>query len=196
MELLVERVRSFGAATSLSPAPRGLVVMWRSAGRWSTRSRPKAEVGNRAGLLNPKFSSWVTNQGDHRSGFEEGGDGVLFDYRIEMTGYLKHHTRSASEPGQVDKPIGLLLFALSHGDGLSSEFRATRQNFSPAIRELDASMQAGRRKHDGNRVLEWRLTNMEGKADRWGNLYPTRQRADQQIDAAIALMMASERGRG
>jgi phage terminase large subunit-like protein len=70
------------------------------------------------------------------------------------------------------------------------EFRATTQNFSPAIVEIDAAMRAGRLRHDGNPVLEWCLGNVVGKADRRGNLYPTKQRSDQKIDAAVALMMA------
>ena len=70
------------------------------------------------------------------------------------------------------------------------EFRATTQNFSPAIIEIDAAMRAGRLRHDGNPVLEWCLGNVVGKADRRGNLYPTKQRPDQKIDAAVALMMA------
>ena len=70
------------------------------------------------------------------------------------------------------------------------EFRATTQNFSPAIIELDAAMRAGRLRHDGNPVLEWCIGNVVGKADRRGNLYPTKQRPEQKIDAAVALMMA------
>ena len=70
------------------------------------------------------------------------------------------------------------------------EFRATTQNFSPAIIEIDAAMRAGRLRHDGNPVLEWCLGNVVGRADRRGNLYPTKQRSDQKIDAAVALMMA------
>jgi phage terminase large subunit-like protein len=42
----------------------------------------------------------------------------------------------------------------------------------------------------GDPILEWCLGNVVGKADRRGNLYPTKQRSDQKIDAAIALMMA------
>ena len=34
------------------------------------------------------------------------------------------------------------------------EFRATTQNFSPAILELDAAMRSGQLRHDGNPVLE------------------------------------------
>jgi phage terminase large subunit-like protein len=54
----------------------------------------------------------------------------------------------------------------------------------------EAAMRAGRLRHDGNPVLEWCLGNVVGKADRRGNLYPTKQRTDQKIDAAVALMMA------
>ncbi|TDH59007.1 terminase large subunit [Dankookia rubra] len=77
------------------------------------------------------------------------------------------------------------------GEGVEMvEFRATTANFSPAILELDAAMRAGRLEHDGNPVLEWCLGNVVGKADRRGNLYPTKARPEQKIDAAVALMMA------
>src|SRR5690348_3151224 len=69
-------------------------------------------------------------------------------------------------------------------------FRATTQNFSPVIIEIDAAMRAGRLRHDGNPVLAWCIGNVVGKADRRGNLYPTKSRPDQKIDAAVALMMA------
>jgi phage terminase large subunit-like protein len=39
-------------------------------------------------------------------------------------------------------------------------------------------------------LLEGCLGNVVGKADRRGNLYPTKQRLEQKIDAAVALMMA------
>ena len=70
------------------------------------------------------------------------------------------------------------------------EFRATTQNFSPAILELNAAMRSGRLRHDDNPVLEWCVENVVGKPDRRGNLYPAKQRPEQKIDAAVALMMA------
>ena len=45
-------------------------------------------------------------------------------------------------------------------------------------------------RHDGNPVLEWCVGNVVGKPDRRGNLYPAKQRPEQKIDAAVALMMA------
>ena len=70
------------------------------------------------------------------------------------------------------------------------EFRATTQNFSPAILELDAAMRSGRLRHGGDPVLEWCAGNVVGKPDRRGNLYPAKQRPEQKIDAAVAPMMA------
>jgi hypothetical protein len=67
---------------------------------------------------------------------------------------------------------------------ITAEFRATTANFSPAILELDAAMRAGRLEHDGSPVLEWCIGNVVGKADRRGNLYPTKARPEQKIDAA------------
>jgi phage terminase large subunit-like protein len=54
-------------------------------------------------------------------------------------------------------------------------------------------MRPGLLRHDDNAVLEWCLGNVVGKADRRGNLYPTKQRPEQKIDAAVALMMAMGR---
>lgn len=51
-------------------------------------------------------------------------------------------------------------------------------------------MRAGRLHHAGNHVLTWCIGDVVGKADRRGNLYPTKSRPDQKIDAAVALMMA------
>ena len=70
------------------------------------------------------------------------------------------------------------------------DFRTTTQNLAPAILELEAAMRAGRLRHDGDPVLEWCVGNVVGRPDRRGNLYPAKQRPEQKIDAAVALMMA------
>jgi hypothetical protein len=69
-----------------------------------------------------------------------------------------------------------------------------RPYLSPAIFEFDAAKHGGRLRHGGNPVLTWRLGNVVGKADRRGNLYPTKSRPDQKIDAAVALWSGREPG--
>ena len=51
-------------------------------------------------------------------------------------------------------------------------------------------MRSGRLRHDDYPVLEWCLGKVVGKASRRGNLYPTKQRPDEKIHAAVALTMA------
>ena len=50
-------------------------------------------------------------------------------------------------------------------------------------------------RHDGNPVLEWCVSSVVGKPDRRGTPYPAKQRPEQKIDAAVALMMAVGRAR-
>ena len=59
--------------------------------------------------------------------------------------------------------------------------------------DLDAAMRSGRLRHDGDPVLRWCVGNVVGRPDRRGNLYPAKQRPEQKIDAAVALMMAVRR---
>jgi phage terminase large subunit-like protein len=70
------------------------------------------------------------------------------------------------------------------------EFRASTQNFSEPTKELDAAIRSGRLQHDGNPVLEWCMGNVVGRYDARANVYPRKQRPEQKIDAAIALVMA------
>jgi phage terminase large subunit-like protein len=71
------------------------------------------------------------------------------------------------------------------------EFRATTQNFGPAIIELDAAMRAGRLRHGRQPCAHMvhRQRRRQGGEPR-RNLYPTKSRRDQKIDAAMALIMA------
>ena len=54
-------------------------------------------------------------------------------------------------------------------------------------RRSDAGWQAAPRRQPRAHVV---IGNVVGKADKRGNLYPTKGRPDQKIDAAVALMMA------
>jgi phage terminase large subunit-like protein len=73
------------------------------------------------------------------------------------------------------------------------EFRANILNFSEPTKELDAAMRTGRIEHDGNPVMEWSISNIVGRYDVRSNVYPRKQRPEQKIDAAIALIMAIAR---
>jgi phage terminase large subunit-like protein len=70
------------------------------------------------------------------------------------------------------------------------EFRQTVANFSEPTKELDALMRSGRIAHDGDPVLAWMLGNVVGRYDAKENVYPRKERPENKIDGAIALIMA------
>jgi phage terminase large subunit-like protein len=73
------------------------------------------------------------------------------------------------------------------------ELRPTVQNFSAPTKELDAAMRSGRLRHDGNEVLTWCIGNCVGHYDTNDNVKPNKERPENKIDAAIALIMAIAR---
>lgn len=87
----------------------------------------------------------------------------------------------ASELAQKDIPV--------------IEYRPTVQNFSPAMKEVDALVRQRRLHHDGNPVLRWNVTSVEVAEDFKGNIFPRKDRDNplQKIDGLVALLMAMGR---
>lgn len=63
-------------------------------------------------------------------------------------------------------------------------------HLSPAMREIEAALKAGRLHHDGNPVLNWMISNVVAKEDANENVFPRKDKPDQKIDGAVALIMA------
>jgi phage terminase large subunit-like protein len=70
------------------------------------------------------------------------------------------------------------------------EFRQTVANFSEPTKELEALMRSEKIAHDGNPALSWMIGNVVGHYDAKDNVYPRKERAENKIDGAIALIMA------
>lgn len=73
------------------------------------------------------------------------------------------------------------------------EMRATVLNFSPAMKELDALVASKHLHHNGDPVLAWAISNVVCHYDAKDNVYPRKDRPEQKIDPAIALIMALAR---
>ncbi|NGN44976.1 terminase large subunit [Mesorhizobium sp. CGMCC 1.15528] len=71
------------------------------------------------------------------------------------------------------------------------EYRQTVQNFSEPTKELDALMRSGKIAHRyGPRdPLSWMIGNVVGHYDVKENVYPRKERPENKIDGAIALIM-------
>lgn len=70
------------------------------------------------------------------------------------------------------------------------EMRANVQNFSEPMKRLDAMVASGELVHNGDPVLAWMIANVVCHYDAKDNIYPRKERPEQKIDGAIALIMA------
>lgn len=73
------------------------------------------------------------------------------------------------------------------------EFLQRPKEMSPATSGLMAAIKAGHIHHDGDPVLAWALSNVVGHFDVNENVYPRKERPENKIDPAIALIMAHGR---
>lgn len=71
-----------------------------------------------------------------------------------------------------------------------TEYRQTVQNMSEPMKELEALVLQGRLHHDGDPVLAWMVSNVVCHVDAKDNIYPRKERPENKIDGAIALIMA------
>jgi phage terminase large subunit-like protein len=74
-----------------------------------------------------------------------------------------------------------------------AEVRPTVLNFSEPMKHLDGLIRSGKIEHDGCPVMTWQLSNVVTKEDARGNVYPRKERSENKIDGAVALIMALSR---
>lgn len=75
------------------------------------------------------------------------------------------------------------------------EVRPTVLNFSEPMKDLDALIRSGSIQHNGDPVLTWMMSNVVAKEDAKDNVYPRKERPENKIDGAVALIMALSRAR-
>ena len=73
------------------------------------------------------------------------------------------------------------------------EIRASDQNFSEPMKNLEALTLQGKLLHDGDPVLSWMVSNVVAHLDAKDNIYPRKERPENKIDGVVALIMALNR---
>lgn len=68
------------------------------------------------------------------------------------------------------------------------------KHLSEPMKVIQALINAGRFHHDANPAFVWMMSNVEVKEDRNENIFPRKQRSQNKIDAAVALICAMARG--
>lgn len=137
---------------------------------------------------NSQYSGW------QRQGFLSVTDGEVTDYdAIEMdveNDYANYDVIEVPfDPFQATQMAGHLI-----DKGLTMvEVRPTVLNFSEPMKQLEALVLQGKLKHDGNPVLTWMISNVVAQLDAKDNIYPRKERPENKIDGAVALIMALAR---
>lgn len=70
------------------------------------------------------------------------------------------------------------------------EVPMTTVHLSEPMKEVQALIEAGRIHHDGNPVFAWAMGNVTAKEDRNENVFPRKERRENKIDPAVALILA------
>jgi phage terminase large subunit-like protein len=73
------------------------------------------------------------------------------------------------------------------------ELRPSAMNFSEPMKRLMELVLTGRFRHNGDPVLEWMISNVVCHYDHKDNIYPNKDKPENKIDGAIALIMALAR---
>jgi phage terminase large subunit-like protein len=140
---------------------------------------------------NSQYSGW------HRMGKIVGTDGnvtdeerIIDDLADDLTKYdVKEFAFDPYNALKITNP--LLKRGVSESRLLG--FPQTVAMMSPATEGLMKRVRAGEIRHDGCPVLTWAMSNVVGHYDSKDNVYPKKERPENKIDPAIALIMASAR---
>ncbi len=67
------------------------------------------------------------------------------------------------------------------------------RTLSDPMKQVEALVIDGRLHHDGNPVLTWCMSNVVAHTDKKENIFPNKEKPENKIDAAVALIMAMSR---
>jgi phage terminase large subunit-like protein len=143
---------------------------------------PESEIENSD---NSQYSGWA------KQGLITVTPGNIIDY-----GYIEDDLREISKEFQVVEvaydPFQATQFAtrmLSEGFPMV-EMRAVVKTFSEPMKHLDALIVDGKFHYNGDPILTWMFSNVVAHYDNKDNVYPKKERPENKIDGAIALIMA------
>ena len=134
---------------------------------------------------NSQYSGWAI---ENRLVLTDGNvtDFSIIEDQIREDARRYNVIASAFDPWQASALIQRLQY-----DGMQvTEYRQTVQNLSEPMKELEALVLQGRFHFDGDPVLTWMISNVVAHLDAKENIYPRKERPENKIDGAVALICA------
>ena len=129
-----------------------------------------------------------------RDGFIETTPGNVTDYdfiikKLEDSADIYDMAEVAYDPWQA-----LMVAVVLGSKGMTCvEFRQGYKTMSPASKEFERLVLAGKMRHGNNPVLRWMASNVSAKTDPAGNIKPDKSTRNARIDGIVAAIMATGR---
>lgn len=135
---------------------------------------------------NASYRGWVDD------GWITTNEGSMTDFNLieeDLRGWLGRFNVKAIayDPWQATQ----LATSLSNDGAPMVEYRNSVQNISSPMKQLEALVLDGRVTHDGNPVMSWMMGNVVAKLDAKDNIFPRKERYENKIDGAVALIYAT-----
>jgi phage terminase large subunit-like protein len=130
------------------------------------------------------------------SGWEREGRLTTTPGDVTDFGFIEEHLRETAQVVQLDEVAfdpwqAAQIMQRLTVDGMPViEYRQTVQNMSEPMKELEALVLQGRFHFDGDPVLTWMISNVVAHIDAKENIYPRKERPENKIDGAVAVIMA------
>lgn len=121
-------------------------------------------------------------------------DGDMIDHGRILDDLVEASQRFTIESIGYDPAQATMLVTEMQAVGLPVfEFRHTVLNMSEPMKEVEALIRGGKIAHDGDPCFAWQIGNVVAKEDAKDNVYPRKERPENKIDGAVALIMAMGR---
>lgn len=134
------------------------------------------------------YSTW------HRAGRLIATAGNMIDHERILDDLVEASGFYTIESIGYDPAQATMLVTSLQAEGLPVvEFRHTVLNMSEPMKEVEALIRSGKIAHDGDPCFAWQIGNVTGKLDAKDNVYPRKDRPENKIDGAVALIMAMGR---
>lgn len=170
------------AATILLFPPAEDDPLWHVHGRYYV---PEARVSEQVDVNSSRY------MGFDAEGLLTLTDGEVIDFETIKDDLREFAGRFSVEQAAFDPWQATQLAQEMQDEGLPMvEVRATVQNFSEPMKELEKLVLQKLLAHGGCPVLTWMVSNVVAQLDRKDNIYPNKEKPENKIDGIVALIMA------
>jgi len=146
---------------------------------------PEAAIETAA---NEHYQGWATD------GYLTITDGEIIDYDVIKADIIALCSKFELAELAYDPFQATMLITQLMAEGIPVvELQPTVRNFSEPMKQLDGMIRERAIKHNNDPVMAWMMSNVVARVDAKDNVFPRKEREENKIDGAVALIMSMNR---